>query len=276
MAPTPKVTEIDGSLLRLPPRVKDCNKTDFGHVLIIGGDYGMPGSVCLAAEAALRVGAGMVTIATRPEHAFHALSRLPEAMIYGLKEVSDLVPLLERATHCVLGPGLGLGDFGISLFKEVLKKDLPMVVDASALRILANNPRACERWVLTPHPGEAAALLKIESSEIQRDRFQAVYALQTQFGGQIILKGVNTLLRTNTQETFVCTKGNPGMATAGMGDVLSGVIAGLAGQGLSLLQSAKLGVWLHAYAADLAAAQGGERGLIASDLMSFLHKLVNE
>ncbi|STX29855.1 carbohydrate kinase [Legionella beliardensis] len=274
IVPTVSILEKSQFACLLPKRFKNCHKADFGHVLIIGGGYGMPGSVCLAAEAALRVGAGLVTIATQSHYATQAIANLPEVMIYGIEEACDILPLLNKATVCVIGPGLGTDSWANALFNQVITSQLPMLIDASALRLLAEAPQYDDNWILTPHPGEAASLLKCSTQDIQADRFEAVTHLQAKFGGNVVLKGVGSLIRTDELATYLCTAGNPGMATAGMGDVLSGVIAGLCAQGLALSDAAKLGVWLHASAADRA-AQEGERGLIASDVLAYLRILVN-
>jgi hydroxyethylthiazole kinase-like uncharacterized protein yjeF len=259
----------------LPPRLKNSHKGKFGHVLVIGGNYGMPGAIYMAANAALRVGAGLVTIATRPEHARQVLPQLPEAMLHGVEEIADLLPLIAKATVCILGPGLGEDEWAKALFTSALASQLPMIIDASALRLLAQNPQHDDNWILTPHPGEAANLLHDTTTEIQKDRYQAVIRLQDQYGGNVVLKGAGSLVATDESEVYLCDAGNPGMASAGMGDALSGIIAGLVAQGLLLSDAAKLGVWLHATAGDTAAAEKGERGLLASDLMPQLHHLVN-
>lgn len=262
----------------LPKRLKNSYKSLYGHVLIIGGGMGMPGAVYLAAEAALRVGAGMVTIATNKQYANQALPMLPEAMIYGIEHLTELLPLLARVTVCVIGPGLGLDDWASALFTEAISAaELPMIIDASALRILATAAQRDDNWILTPHPGEAAAMLNCSTASIQKDRFKACAQLQEHYGGNIVLKGHGTIVKT-TEDAFsyICQAGNPGMATAGMGDVLSGVIAGLAAQGLSLAAAAKLGVWLHARAGDLATKSAGEIGLLASDLIPSLHRQINK
>lgn len=259
----------------LPGRNKNCHKKNFGHILMIGGGEGMPGAISLSAQAAMRSGAGMVTVATRPEYASCTIPNLPEALLYGINEVQEIIPLIQKASVCLIGPGLGTDEWAVQLFLQVIAAQLPMVIDASALHILAENPQQDDNWVLTPHPGEAAALLDTSVSMVQNNRFRAAASLQKKYGGNVVLKGVGSLIRTEEQKTFLCAAGNPGMATAGMGDVLSGVIAGLIAQGMSLHQSACAGVWLHARAADKAAAEGGERGLLASDLMPFIRMLVN-
>lgn len=260
----------------MTPRRKNSYKGSYGHVLIIGGGPGMPGAPYLAAHAALRVGAGMVTIATLPEHAGKVLPLLPEAMIYAITDVDSLKPLLTRATVCVIGPGLGECKWALSLFRAVISAQLPLVIDASALHLLANHPQHDDNWVLTPHPGEAASLLGCSTADIQVDRCQSAQLIQQQYGGCVVLKGVGSVVNTGERETYLCTAGNPGMASAGMGDVLSGVIGGLLAQGVGLADAAKLGVWLHARAADEAVVIQGELGLMASDLMPYLRRQINK
>lgn len=259
----------------LPKRPKNCHKNDFGHVLVIGGGLGMPGATCLVSMAALRVGAGLVSIATKPEYAHASLANLPEAMIHGIAKAEDLSPLLEKADVCVLGPGLGEDPWAVSLWQRVMQAQLPMVVDAQALRILAKTSIQGKDWILTPHPGEAASLLACTTQDINAHRYQSLGLLQAKYGGQVVLKGVGSLIRTDEGHTYLCKAGNAGMATAGMGDVLSGVIAGLRAQGLSMGDAAGLGVFLHAVAGDCAAEEKGERGLIAGDLMPYLRLMVN-
>lgn len=261
--------------LPLPERKKNSHKGDYGSVLVIGGGPGMPGAVSLAAKAAMRTGAGLVNIATWPEHAHSVLSLIPEAMIWGVKTPDDLKPLLAKATVCVIGPGLGQDDWARTLFLAAITSQLPMVIDASALRLLAEHPQIDDNWVLTPHPGEAGSLLACSGTEIQADRYQSVAAIQQQYGGVVVLKGSGTVIQTVDKNIFVCPKGNPGMASAGMGDVLSGIIAGLCAQGISLSEAAKLGVWVHAAAGDEVAKSLGGAGLLASDMLDLLPKILN-
>jgi NAD(P)H-hydrate epimerase len=199
----------------------------------------------------------------------------PELMCHGVESTNDLEPLLDRATVVAIGPGLGRGEWGLSLFNHLLQTDLPLVVDADALNLLAESPRRNNHWVLTPHPGEAGRLLGISSAEVQRDRFTAVNDLQTKYGGVTVLKGAGSLILAENAIPDICTAGNPGMASGGMGDVLTGVIAGLIAQGLKLDEAARYGVCLHAQAGDLAASENGERGLLAGDLMQPLRRLAN-
>jgi hydroxyethylthiazole kinase-like uncharacterized protein yjeF len=263
----------------LTARPKNSHKGDYGSVLIIGGGRGMPGAVGLAAKAALRCGAGLVTIATWKGHAASVIPLVPESMVWEIKSAKELKPLLAKASVCVLGPGLGEDAWAKKLVTAVLDTSLPLVVDASALKLLAQIPQKSARWVLTPHPGEAGSLLGCSAQEIQKNRYQAVKALQQRYGGVIVLKGCGTLIQTectpDDEPTFVCPLGNPGMASAGMGDVLSGIIAGFCAQGLSLSAAAKLGVWVHARSGDVVASYLGERGLLASDVLDVVPTVLN-
>lgn len=261
----------------LPPRKHNATKWDFGHVLIIGGDYGMAGAARMAGEAALRVGAGLVSIATHPEHAFAISSARPELMAHGITTSNQLEQLLTRATVIVIGPGLGQSSWSKKLFLAALNAKKPMVIDADGLNLLATNiifkkfiPN--KNWILTPHAKEAIRLL--QNNKII-DRVATVKTLQKKYGGICLLKGSGTLI-TDGEEIDICNQGNPGMATGGMGDILSGIIGGLIAQKLPLNTAAKLGVCLHATAGDLAAKDSGERGLLAMDLLPYLQQLVNK
>ncbi len=259
---------------RLPPRSRTAHKGHYGHVLVVGGDQGMGGAALMAGRAALRVGAGLVSVATHPAHAAALLAVQPELMIRGVRQARDLEPMLRRANVIVLGPGLGQGDWGKRLFRRVLDSGLPCLLDADALNLLSQRPMHREDWVLTPHPGEAGRLLGRSTAAIQRHRFAALEALVARYGGAVVLKGAGTLVAAPEEVISVCPQGNPGMATGGTGDVLSGVIAGLMGQGLTPFAAAELGVCLHAAAGDLAARRG-ERGMAATDLIPHLRRLVN-
>ena len=259
----------------LQPRPRAAHKGHFGHVLIIGGDYGYSGAPGMAARAAARVGAGLVSLATRPGHAASITNICPEVMAHGIDKPSDLLPLINKASVIAIGPGLGQSEWSKMLFARVLETRQPLIVDADALNLLAAEPVRQARWILTPHPGEAARMLDTDTKKIQADRFTAIHTLQEKYGGIIVLKGSGSLMVDQDSEVYVCDGGNPGMATGGMGDVLTGVLAGLVAQGLSLSRAATLGVCLHARAGDKAAAEGGERGLLATDLMPWLRRLVN-
>ena len=268
---------IDGQQLKqlLAPRKQASHKGSNGHVLIIGGDHGMAGAVALAAEAALRSGAGLVSVATRPEHSLLINARRPEIMCHGIETAEQLQPLLRRVDVVAIGPGLGESDWAKSLLVEVLATQLYLIVDADALKLLKDSAVKRGRWILTPHPGEAAALLETTTQTIQQDRFSALKAICERYQCVTVLKGNGTLVQAvASDKVYLCRQGNPGMASGGMGDILTGVITALVAQGLSLSEAARMGVYLHASAADLA-AQTGERGMIASDLFGFLRQLSN-
>lgn len=268
---------VELSTLRglLPPRrPRNAHKGMFGHVLVIGGDLGYAGAVRMAAESAARVGAGLVSVATRPEHAPVIAMARPELMARGVETPDELEPLLARASTLAIGPGLGTSPWSVAVFGRILDVRRPLVVDADALNLLARDPLRREDWILTPHPGEAARLLGCTGDEVQADRFESARRIQDQYGGVCILKGCGTVIADAGSLPAVCTEGNPGMASGGMGDVLTGVVAGLLAQGLAAGDAARLGVCLHAAAGDRAAGDG-ERGLLAGDLLACLRQLVN-
>lgn len=256
------------------PRRQTAHKGDFGHVLVIGGDHGMNGAVRLAGEAALRTGAGLVSVATRAEHAALITTACPELMCHGIAQVQQLRPLLDKASVILIGPGLGRSGWGKALLAAVLESPLPRVVDADALNGLAGQPQPFTQQVLTPHPGEAARLLGLTTADIQDDRLKAARDIAQQYGGTVVVKGAGTVIQPNAGTPVVCAAGNPGMATAGSGDVLSGVIAALLAQGRGVDDAAVAGVCVHAQAGDLA-ARGGERGLIARDIIASLRAVMN-
>ena len=259
----------------LPKRCRSSHKGNYGHVLVIGGDYGMGGAVRMAAEAALRTGAGLVSVATRPEHVTVVNATRPEIMCHEVVNSEDIDLLLERANVIVCGPGLGQAEWSMGLFERVMQTDKPKVMDADCLNILSTKPCHHDHWILTPHPGEASRLLGIECSQVQSDRLGSVHELQRRYGGVALLKGAGTLVQSQNTLTALCSAGNPGMATAGMGDILSGILGGLLAQGLSLTDAAMAGVWVHANAADCAAIAGGERGMLATDVLKYLREMVN-
>ena len=259
----------------LPARRKTMHKGESGHLLIVGGESGMSGAVCLAGEAALRSGAGLVTVATRSVHAAAISSARPELMCYGVENTADIDYVLEGKNCIVIGPGLGTGDWGRMLLSRVLESGLNVVLDADGLNLIADSRSSVPQGILTPHPGEAGRLLGCETLAVQAQRHLSARRIQELYKGTCVLKGPGTLVAGEGGGLWLCNRGNPGMATAGMGDVLSGVIGGLLAQGLPHDLAARCGVWLHSAAADLAAAEAGERGLLASDLAPWLHRLAN-
>jgi NAD(P)H-hydrate epimerase len=273
MPPAAIRSETEDIIDYLPARPNVCQKGDFGHVLVVGGDVGLSGAVRMSAEAAARVGTGLVSVATHQQHASFVNLNRPEIMSHGIESGSALAPLLEKATVIVAGPGMGLGEWAQSCWKKLLGIKTPMVVDADALSLLAEEPTHQDNWILTPHPGEAGRLLAVTAAEVQNDRLKSVVTLQARYGGVVVLKGSGSLIASSTG-VVVCGEGNSGMASGGMGDVLTGVIAGLLAQGLPLDEAAHVGVLIHAHAGDLAAGDH-PRGLLATDLLARLREVVN-
>lgn len=259
----------------LPPRRRYANKGNYGHVLVIGGDHGMAGAVHLAGAAALRAGAGLVSVATHAENVGALSAARPELMAHGVDGPQALQPLLDRTGTLVLGPGLGQSAWSHALWLTAVDARKPLVLDADGLNLLAKEPRRFTApAVLTPHPGEAARLLGRSVEAVERDRFAAVRELAARFDAVVVLKGAGSLVADPNGRLDVCPWGNPGMASGGMGDLLTGIVAGLFAQGCDAWQAARLGVGLHARAGDLAACEG-ERGLLASDLLLPLRRLGN-
>ena len=270
--------EADARLLAarsLPPRQRYANKGDYGHLLVIGGDHGASGAVRMAGESALRAGAGLVSVATREDNVLAISATRPELMVHSVGDVAALQPLLEKASVLALGPGLGQASWGTGLWQSALDTNKPLVLDADGLNLLAKTPRRFSvPVVLTPHPGEAGRLLGVTTAEIERDRFAAVREMAERYHAVVVLKGAGSLISTPDGRLDICPWGNPGMASGGMGDLLTGVIAALLAQGCDPGDAARLGVGLHARAADCA-ARNGERGLLATDLLAPLRRLGN-
>ncbi|MCO7242664.1 NAD(P)H-hydrate dehydratase [Vreelandella aquamarina] len=274
----PTAWRLDDALLgeAFTPRSRTSHKGSLGHVLVMGGAPGFGGAALLASQAAARLGAGKVTLATAHEHITASLVRCPEVMARAVRGGADAADLPASADVVVIGPGLGQESWGQAMLQSALKASSPLVVDADALNLLASRWPDLRRdnWILTPHPGEAARLLGCSVSDVQADRPEAARALQRARGGIVILKGAGSLI-AGPSGLVVCPYGNPGMASGGMGDILSGILGALVGQFNSLEQSAWLGVMAHALAGDEAAKAAGERGLLASDLASYARVLIN-
>ena len=284
-----------GHSVDLPPvRPRDAHKNRFGHLLIVGGDAGMGGAVLLAAEAALRCGAGLVSVATRAAHVAPLLARCPSAMVRAIDSRRELGPMTERADAVVIGPGLGTEAWGEQMLDAVLACGLPVLLDADALTLIARDPARLEAHraarIITPHPGEAARLLGIANSEVGQDRFAAARRLAEGCRASVVLKGAGSLVTSvvgGVPRYGIVCHGNPGMATAGMGDVLSGTTGALLAQAaaagdpagdpaaaLDTHRVAALAACVHAAAGDRAAA-AGEIGLNAHDLPPLLRTVLN-
>lgn len=273
----PLTRVIDAEInVALPRRSRAAHKGDFGRVALVGGGIGMPGAPRLAGEAALRVGAGLVTVSTFPQNVAAISAGCPELICMPTEDASTLPQILERADLVAIGPGLGQGPWARVMYDAFLASAKPAVLDADALNLLAAGapPAGPRDWILTPHPGEAARLLGLTTDAIQRDRLGALTALVERYQCVVVLKGAGTLIGAPGRTTGICDRGNPGMASAGMGDVLTGTIAGIYAQCRDLWMAARAGVQAHALAGDVA-ARAGKRGLLASDVIRELRACVN-
>ncbi len=264
----------------LPKRPEDSNKGDFGKVLVIAGSEGMAGAAALSAYSALRSGAGLVTLATAETERPVAASFYPEIMTAGLSSkdgiictdaLKDIFRLSEGKDVIVFGPGLGKSpDIGLIL-AEILKNYTGvLIVDADGLNALSKNMdilmgKSCE-VILTPHPGEMSRLCKLTIKEIQQNRISTAEKLSAEYDVCVVLKGSKTVVASKGESSFVNPTGNSGLSTAGTGDVLAGVIAAFAAQGLKSFDAAKLGVYIHGMAGDIAKESWGTYGMIASDV----------
>ncbi len=273
----------------LPDRAPGTHKGDYGHALIVAGSPGKGGAAILAARAAVRSGAGLVTVAV-PEPILMMVDLgsvesmtlpLPSSGVSGqliASAAGRALEALEGKAVLALGPGLGQdAETAETIRQIVLQASVPLVLDADGLNAfagrfeeLADRSARSEETVLTPHPGELGRLLGISTVEVQEDRIAAARRAALESGAVVVLKGHRTLVADPEGEVYVNTTGNPGMATGGTGDVLTGLIAGLMAQGLDALDAATLGVHLHGLAGDLAAVDKGERSLTAGDLVDFL------
>lgn len=258
------LVEHRGCQAIVPARPRDTHKGRCGRLLVVGGCPGMTGAILLAGEAAMRAGAGLVRLASlsRP------FSAIPELMVSIVDGAESIAPLLSGNDVVAIGPGLGQDIVSSQLFNHIVERRRPgsaLVLDADALRCLARDPINVEGAVVTPHPGEAASLLGCNVADIQDDRFAAADQIARNHSVVCVLKGAGTVISDGARN-FVCNHGDPAMATAGTGDVLTGIIAALLGQGLAPLDAARLAVYLHARAGEAAAGLSGV-GLVASDLL---------
>jgi hydroxyethylthiazole kinase-like uncharacterized protein yjeF len=265
---------VDFMTETLKPRLRNSHKGSFGHVLAVGGIKGMSGAIRLCGEAALRSGAGRVTLVTDPAHASLINLGRPELMVQAAGDDSQWFSGLKGDYVLAVGPGLGSTSWSESLLETCLDSEAALLVDADGLNLLVKRSQlkavTRDNWILTPHPAEAARLLACQVSDIQQDRVNAATMIAEQFGACVVLKGCGTVVVNASGEYAICAAGNPGMATAGSGDVLSGIIVALLGQGLSCYEAAQTGVLAHALAGDLAAEAKGEMAVIAGDIIDCL------
>ena len=268
----------------LAPRTRDTHKGQCGHVIIIGGELGFGGAINLAAKATARMGAGLTTVITKSAHRTALMSSIPEAMIFTSQNMQDIEQQLAKADVIVIGPGLGQSVWSEKMLSAALNSEKRLVIDADALNLLSgkfayvleNKDFRTKGHIFTPHPGEAARLINSTTQDVQSDRISAAKTLQKKCSGNILLKGSGSLICSDTSSLSLCPYGNPGMASGGMGDTLSGFIGGLLAQGLPPSCALQLATCLHARAADLLSQQYGERGLLASDLIPIARLLLNQ
>lgn len=278
-----KLARSDASLLTiehfkgLAPRPVHSHKGSYGRLLCIGGNKGMSGAIRMTAEAALRTGTGMVKVFTHSDSILQICNGRPELMVTseGLKQA------LEWATCIVIGPGLGQDEWARETFNTVMNfcqmQPVPIVIDADALRLKAVDTEfvALPDCVLTPHVGEASSLLSSTIEEIEANRFNYARLCAQRYDATCVLKGAGSIV-DNQHHSWVCSHGNPGMATAGMGDVLAGIISSLICQGVDKDTACQYGVSIHAKAGDIVAEKYGQRGLLASDLFTTVRLLIND
>jgi len=258
----------------LKPRKPTSHKGNHGRLLVVGGDTGTAGAIRMTAEAALRSGSGLVRVLTHRDNIAPVLTARPEIMVDELTD-SSLEQGLEWADVIAIGPGLGQREWGQNALKAVATSEKPMLWDADALNLLAINAQKRQNRIITPHPGEAARLLGVKTSEVESDRLHAAQTLATRYGGVVVLKGAGTIIASEQGEMAFADVGNAGMASGGMGDVLSGIIASMMGQQLALFDAACAGCVAHGAAADAVAARRGTRGMLATDLFELLWQFVN-
>lgn len=275
-AQTVPLRRFDASQLAdwLPPRRPTSHKGDHGKLVIIGGDRGTAGAIRMAGEAALRAGAGLVRVLTHKENIAPVVAARPELMVHELTTQS-IDDSLQWADVVAIGPGLGQNEWGAQALLQVWDCRKPMVWDADALNLLAINPDKRHNRVLTPHPGEAARMLNCNVAEIESDRLLSAQRLVKRYGGVVVMKGAGTVVASEAGEMAIIDAGNAGMASGGMGDVLTGIIAALSGQRLTPYDAACAGCVAHGEAADRLAARYGSRGMLATDLFSTLRRVVN-
>ncbi len=282
--PSSSIIDYEESISKIIFREQGAHKGNFGHVLVIGGDKGLGGAALLASKASVFSGAGLTSLVTRPEHVSASLVSCPEVMVKGVDTGQDLEEYLIKPTVIAIGPGLGQTAWSEQMIQRVFweaeKRNVAVIMDADALNLLTKlklSSALPKRLILTPHPGEAATLLNTDVDIIEEDRFKAASRIQKKFNATVVLKGSGTIIChkiNKVQKWGLCNAGNPGMAKGGMGDVLTGVIAGLLAQGLTLQEASEAGVDLHARAADQISSEISELGLTPSDVIEELRYLL--
>jgi hydroxyethylthiazole kinase-like uncharacterized protein yjeF len=269
----------------LPPRSKIAHKKDFGHVVVIaGGELQFAGAGVLSATAALKTGAGLVSLIV-PSKSYVRISQAPmELMCYAIDNFNlDTAGFLAKADVIVMGPGLGQNAWSKQALTYVLTLNKQVIYDADALNLIAKDDLGVSMFLsdpnkslFTPHPGEASRLLNTTIESVQLDRFDACKKISNQYHATVVLKGAGSLIYNQADQFALCTAANPALATAGTGDVLTGMIASLWAQGMSVHDAASGGVWLHAFLAEQQSQKIGQRGFVASDMVHAIPFGINQ
>ncbi|MBN1405084.1 MAG: NAD(P)H-hydrate dehydratase, partial [Candidatus Omnitrophica bacterium] len=262
---------------------------DYGHLCVIAGSAGMSGAACMASQAAFRAGCGLVTLGVPKSLYPIAAKKLTEVMLKTLPETksgslsksafSEILKLLKNKSACAIGPGISQNKQTMGLIlKLLIKLNIPAVLDADGLNALSQNVNVLKKikapFILTPHPGEMARLIGHKADYVQKNRKTVALAFAKKYNVTVVLKGHNTVVAGRKNKIYVNKTGNPGMATAGSGDVLTGIIGSFLAQGAAPYEAAKLGVYIHGLAGDLAKKQTGEVSLIASDILANIPKVI--
>ncbi|MBI2196404.1 NAD(P)H-hydrate dehydratase [Candidatus Daviesbacteria bacterium] len=268
---------------RLPVRPKDANKGTFGKVLVLAGSENYPGAAYLSCAACYRVGAGLVSLATTPSVKIIVSRKLPEVTFLSFEEIFKK---LVEYDVLLIGPGLGQSKQTVKLMKHILNSNLPpTVIDGDGLNLLSKIEKWWERFwtsqndkakdiILTPHPGEMARLTGISVKKIQADRANVAQYHAKKWNQLIVLKGANTVIVSPAGQVLISPFANPALSTAGTGDVLAGAIAGLLAQGLKPADAAGVGVYVHGLAGERLKENTGKAGMLASDLLPMLPKVL--
>ena len=268
----------------LPPRALDSHKGNFGSVAIVGGDSGMVGAVLLAARAALFCGAGRTHAVFLAHDAPIVDMQHPEIMLHSAVKLNAFkLNTLKQLSCIVIGPGLGQSRAAVEMLEFAIAQNIPLLIDADGLNLISQHSHLAvmlqqrqAQTVITPHPTEAARLLQTKTESIQNNRIESAQNLAHKFKSVCVLKGAGTICADVSGAWFMNTSGNPGLATGGTGDVLSGIIGSLIAQGLSVMQAAKLGVYVHGAAADSLVEIGiGPIGLTASEIAQEVRNQIN-
>lgn len=275
---------VKKTISKIKPRQKDSHKGNYGHIFILAGSVGMTGAAYLASQAAILSGSGLVTLGIPSSLNVIMESKLTEVMTLPLQETSEqslssscekkVIDFAQRCDAVVIGPGISRNSDTQKLVRSLVSKIAkPIILDADGINAYSEAPDDLKKrrdpLVMTPHPGEMSRISGIATEDIQKDREDAAKRFAAEFNATIVLKGFRTVVAGN-KVIYINESGNPGMATGGTGDVLSGMIASLIGQGLAPFGAAKLASYVHGVAGDAAMREHGEISLIASDI---LHKL---